>query len=260
MRAESNKLAATLRLNGTPDQFQSAPKARKLDWELLQEMDMRSLKYTAMLQGSGNTWSETVAKLTQDCQNMRDLIEQLKVVNRRVDRNSHARLLLMPTKKFFRHIDSVKPGASDADVRAMLREWTHHYVTFFLEDNHSGPLERTLQVYEFFQVLECLPVKWSPVHYFKCNCPDCFYWAGCHHVLLASMVIDRDIRIPMQYVTQTVQLRRKRGRPGKGGEVDEAPELACRSRPKLVSRRIEYVVPQVFQFIMSCELSCLTLM
>ena len=64
-----------------------------------------------------------MAKLTQDCQNMRDLIEQLKVVNRGVDRNSHARLLLMPTKKFFRHIDSVKQGASDVEVRVMLREW-----------------------------------------------------------------------------------------------------------------------------------------
>ena len=168
MRAESNKLAATLRLNGTPNQFQSAPKARKHDWELLQDMDLRSLKYTSIMEGSG-AFSEAVAKLTQDCNDMRDLLEQLKVVNRRVDRNSHARVLLMPTKKLFRMIDTKHKDAPHLEVAAIVRQWATHYVTFFIENNHSGPLERTLQVYEYFQVLESLQVKWSPMHYYKCN-------------------------------------------------------------------------------------------
>jgi len=126
-----------------------------------------------------------------------------------------------------------------------VNEWALHYKTFYLEHNFSGPFIRSLDVYEYFHVLESLPVRWSRVHYWKCNCPTCFYWAGCHHVLLASMVVDKDIRIPSRYVSQTLQVRRKRGRPGGRSDLGD-DEPAARERAQNSSRRVEYQHPEVY--------------
>ena len=163
----------------------------------------------------------------------------------------------MPTNKMFRYIDDVNPDASEIEKGNIVKEWARHYKTFYIDKDHSGPLERTLQVYDFFRVLEALPVKWSRLHYWKCNCSVCFYHAGCHHVLLASMVVDKDIRVPPQYVAQSLQQRKKRGRPCvRENELSEDREIESRDKTKLSSRREEYQHPTVNCFT-SCHCECI---
>ena len=61
--------------------------------------------------------------------------------------------------------------------------------------------------------MNALPAKWSEEHLFKCNCTMCFQRASCQHVVLAGMVVDESIKMPVQYDGITLQSRRKRGRP-----------------------------------------------
>ena len=98
-----------------------------------------------------------------------------------------------------------------------------------------------------------LPQLWSTHHLFKCNCPMCFKNASCAHVLLASMLCDKRIEVPMQDVDASLQYRRRRpGRPGSSAKGTERSreekalaELNSRERSGLDSRCLEYKVPKV---------------
>jgi len=69
------------------------------------------------------------------------------------------------------------------------------------------------------------------MHLFKCNCPEFYKRASCHHVLLAGMMCDKDIRIPDQYLDTRLQGRRRRGRPSRNpSEVGDVGESRCRIR------------------------------
>ena len=80
-------------------------------------------------------------------------------------------------------------------------------------------LSEALDLYEDFHILEALPQRWSPYHMFKCNCPCCFKNASCAHVLLASMLCDKQIEVPMQYVDAALQFRR-RGRRARAPDCE----------------------------------------
>ena len=56
-------------------------------------------------------------------------------------------------------------------------------------------------MYGSFHVLGALPARWIPIHLFKRN--NFFTHASRAYVLLASMVCDPKIEIPLQYVTTT---------------------------------------------------------
>ena len=96
---------------------------------------------------------------------------------------------------------------------------------------------------ESFHVLEALPTRWSPIHLFKCNCSTCFTHASCAHVLLASMVCNHKIEIPMQYVSTTFQVRCKRGSPAVSGQNMEVGDVEEEKR-KMVHDE-GYEVPHV---------------
>ena len=79
---------------------------------------------------------------------------------------------------------------------------------------HLEPdIDNLLSLYESFHILNALPAKWSEEHLFNCNCTMCFQRASCQHVVLAGMIVDESIKMPVQYDGITLQSRRKRGRP-----------------------------------------------
>ncbi len=103
---------------------------------------------------------------------------------------------------------------------------------------------------ESFHVLEALPEKWSDNHLFKCNCDSegCFKNASCHHVLMASWVVDPRAECTDRYLGMHIQQRRKRGRPSKkSSELGDAGEARCRARLEL---QAQYKVPQVVKFLL----------
>ena len=122
------------------------------------------------------------------------------------------------------------------------------YEKYFIRRQYDGlDLEAALDLYESFHILEALPEKWSDNHLFKCNCEAGFKNASCHHVLMASWVVDSSAQIPDRYLGMHVQQRRKRGRPSKKpSELGDAGEARCRARLKL---QAQYKVPQVQKFV-----------
>jgi hypothetical protein len=77
-------------------------------------------------------------------------------------------------------------------VRGHTVSFVNYYVRGGAMDTYS--LEQALDLYEYFHVLESQDPRWSREHLFKCNCPDFFKRASCHHCLLAGMACDE--RIP----------------------------------------------------------------
>ena len=108
-------------------------------------------------------------------------------------------------------------------------------------------LNTALGFYESFHLLECLDTRWSPEHLFKCNCPEFFKRASCCHSLLVGMACDVRIKVPSPYRGETLQQRRKRGRPSaKGSELGDEGEARARDR---IALQKEYVPPQVHTVI-----------
>ena len=99
------------------------------------------------------------------------------------------------------------------------------FVDFFLHNKYGDtPLEKTLQVYAEFHILEGQPVEWSNEHSFKCNCPHFCQWASCHHGLLCTMVCKPSLVVPPQYLGLGVHSRGKRGRPWRGDQGEDEGE------------------------------------
>ena len=165
-------------------------------------------------------------------------------MERRVSLTSHAAVLLMPTQNFIRQLmdtlDTACEPAGEFTMRAA------KFQSIFIENNLDSrdTITEALEGYESFHVLEALPTRWSPIHRFKCNCRSCFTHALFHtHVLLASMVCDPKIEIPLQYVTATFQIRGKRGRPARSGEQGKGGDAEEEARKKVHGKG--YEVPSV---------------
>ena len=117
---------------------------------------------------------------------------------------------------------------------------------YFIQGEYDdSSIEDALKLYGSFHILEALQEKWSDAHMFKCNCPHCFQFAGCHYVVLATMVCDPSLVCPTQYLLSEIQARRKRGRPGarKGDKSDGESELESRERVDGPSTSMEEVSP-----------------
>ena len=170
-----------------------------------------------------------MSQLTKDAGNRRILVRNRKEQERRAGPTSHATVLLMPTQKFMcsmLEIENVFDPTGPFTIRAA------QFIRMFLEKsiNHKSVTE-ALDVYESFHVLEALPTRWIPTHLFKCNCSAFFVHASYAHVLLARMVSDHLIEIPVSNVSPTFQVRRKRGRPsvsGQNAEVCAVEEEKCK--------------------------------
>ena len=148
------------------------------------------------------------------------------------------------------------PDISNAELVALMSNAAKMYARYFVNGHLQNPspagtdwtLEEALGCCESFYVLEALPNKWSNMHLFKCNCPECFKFASCVHILLAGMVCDPSILVPSKNLGITLQCRRARGRPStKGSEVGDAGEARARAR---IALQTEYRAPKV------CSLLC----
>ena len=83
---------------------------------------------------------------------------------------------------------------------------------YFIQGEYDDrSIEDALKLYGSFHILEALQEKWSDAHMFKCNCPRCFQYAGCHHVVLATMVCDPSLVCPTKYLLSEIQALRARG-------------------------------------------------
>ena len=115
---------------------------------------------------------------------------------------------------------------------------------YFIQGEYDDrSIEDALKLFRSFYILEALQEKWSDTHMFKCNCPHCFQYAGCHHVVLATMVCNPSLVCPTKYLLSEIQALRKRGRPGarKGDKSDG--ELESRERVDGPSTSMEEVSP-----------------
>ena len=147
----------------------------------------------------------------------------------------------MPTQKFMRAMLEIENAFAPTGPFTMRAA---QFIRIFVENGiYSESITEALDVYESFHVLEALPTRWSPIHLFKCNCRTCFTHASCAHVLLASMVCDHKIEIPVQYVSTTFQVRRKRGRPAVSGQNMEVGDAEEEARKKV--HKEGYEVPRV---------------
>ena len=203
---------------------------------------------------SGTVWKKAAEAVSEGVSDMQELITSLKNTERKVSPTSHAMVLLMPTQKQIKGILETQPTIDAPRMAGVIKSRSEAFKDFYLGGVQvaSGmTLSGALDLYEDFHILEALPQRWSPHHLFKCNCPMCFKNASCAHVLLASMLCDKWIEVPMQYVDASLQYRRRRpGRPtakgtGRSREEKAQAELKCRERSGLDSRRLEYKVPTV---------------
>ena len=163
-------------------------------------------------------------------------------------------MALGPTQKQIKAILETEPTIDAPSLAGMIKLRSEAFKTFYLggvQTATSMTLSEALDLYEDFHILEALPQRWSAHQLFKCNCTMCFKNASCAHVLLASMLCDKQIEVPMQYVDASLQYRRRRpGRPtakgtGRSREEKALAELKSRERSGLDSQRHEYRVPTV---------------
>ena len=135
---------------------------------------------------------------------------------------------------------------TDEGLIAFCNRRAQEFERYFIQGHHdNSSIQEALKLYALFYILEALDEKWSECHMFKCNCPRCFQWAGCHHAVLATMVCDPNVVCPMKYLKSEIQARRKRGRPGarKGDRSDGDSELESRERVDGPSTSMEAVSP-----------------
>ena len=251
MKGASKALEARLELAGHANFFPSAPVVNTKDWDLLQTYDHRTLLCSVALHGSGGVWRSAVADITADVEDMQQLIHNLAVIKRTVAPTSHATVLLMPSQGFIKHLLKAHPDIANDELVEIVEAAADVYARYYVNGNLQDPapdeepwsLPAALECFESFYVLEALPQRWSPCHYFKCNCPECFKSGSCVHSLLASMVCHPEIRVPSKSLGVTVQGRRRRGRPSsRGSDIGDVAEERARVRIELSK---QYKLPRV---------------
>lgn len=251
MKGASKALEARLELAGHANFFPSEPVVTTKEWDLLQTYNHRTLLCTVALQGSGGVWRSAVAAITADAEDMQQLIHNLAVVKRTVAPTSHATVLLMPSQGFIKQLLKEQPDIANDELVEMVEAAAAIYARYYVNGNLQDPapdgdawsLEAALKCFESFYVLEALQQRWTPVHYFKCNCPECFKCGSCVHSILAGMVCHPEIRVPPNSLGATVQGRRRRGRPSsRGCDIGDVAEERARVRLELSK---EYRLPRV---------------
>ncbi len=205
-------------------------------------------------------WKKAVESVSEGVSDMQELLASLKSVERKVAPTTHATVLLMPTKKQLKAILDRDPTIDARAMAVQVRIRSEQFKEWYMGTVKTASgltLSEALDLYEDFHILEALPQRWSSHHMFKCNCPCCFKNASCAHVLLASMLCDKRIEVPMQYVDAALQYRRRGpGRPtakgkGRSREEKEVAELQSREQSGLDSRRHLYQVPTVSDHLLS---------
>jgi hypothetical protein len=100
MKSGSLQLQADLSIARHPNKFPSIPTATKLDWDLLQEMDYRTLLCTHCHTGNPPAWQRGIAAIyAADVHDTRSLLLSLAQTHRNIHPTTDAKVLLMPTRK-----------------------------------------------------------------------------------------------------------------------------------------------------------------
>lgn len=231
--------------------FPSTPVATTAEWDLLQTLDYRTLLCCNVQKCNAAAWNSAIAAIYAEVEDVGSLLGSLREVQRTVSPSKDATVLLMPSQLAIKAFLKESPEATAQELMAHTAQTQRLYTKFFIEKDYGPPipggteydLDEALGLYESVNVLEGLSKRWSPVHLFKCNCPEFFKAASCVHCLLASMVCDSKIKVPASSLGVTIQSRRKRGRPSaKGSDLGDAGEARARARLALQS---EYRVPKV---------------
>jgi hypothetical protein len=242
MKGASLALEARLELEGHPNFFPSTPQPNTKEWDLLQSYDHRTLICTTAIQGTGGVWRSAVADLTADVEDTQQLLHNLAVVRRNVSPTTHGTVLLMPRQQFLKRLLSANPHYTNEELIDIVEQAADVYAQNYVDgplpdpapDGSPWTLKAALGCMESFYLLQALPQKWSPYHYYKCNCPECFKTGSCTHSLLAGMVCHSEIRVPSHCLGATIQGRRKRGRPsGRGSDIGDVGEMRARVRSEL---------------------------
>ena len=255
-RSDSKQLSANLSSFGNYNAFPSIPKSRKVDWDLVQDADVDTLRYCIIKVGNAKIWRDAVNGLyDEEVETMHDLLCNLRKgtsAKNRVCPTTHATCVLMPSQKLMKCLVKRYSHLSRDEIREIVEERADNYWKFFVEKNYmldvapEKELHRSVAMYGSFHLLEALPNKWGDEVYFKCNCIDYFHYGVCSNSLLLGMVVDRTLTVPRGYLKRTLQERKKRGRPAVSLEVmDDELELEKRDKAKLSSTRSEYKHPTV---------------
>ena len=251
MKGASKELAAKLELAGHPNMFPSTPVATTAEWDLLHTLDYRTLLCCNVQRCNAAAWNSAISAIYDEVDDIGSLLGNLREVPRTVSPSKDATVLFMPSQAAIRTFLMDSPEATAQELMAHTAQTQRMYTKFFIEQNYGPPipggteydLDEALGLYESVHVLEGLSKRWSPVHLFKCNCPEFFKSALCVHSRLAGMACDSKIKVPASSLGITIQSRRKRGRPStKGSELGDAGEARARARLALQS---EYRVPKV---------------
>ena len=240
MKASSRELQAQLEKMGTPNLFPKVLPAKKIEWERLQSMDLRTLFASLCIHGATEKWDDTVSELCDGGMHIADLLFKLRTVERSIHPGTDAKVILLPAVCIMSECSLM----SEADLLGHVNQRAKLFVEFFMHNNYgSTTLEETLSVYAEFHILEGQQVEWSKEHSFKCNCPHFCQWASCHHGLLCTMVCKPDLVVPPQYLGLGLHSRGKRGRPRRGdqGEDEGEESVGCRGR---VQQTKGYTVPK----------------
>ena len=163
---------------GTPNRFPKVLPAKKIEWERLQSMDLRTL--SLCIHEATEKWNDTVSDLC-DCvimMHIADLLFKLRNVGRSILPGTDAEVILLPAACIMSECSLM----SDADLLGHVNQRAKLFVEFFMHNIYGRTtLEEALRVYAEFHILEGQPVEWSQQHSFKCNCPHFYQWASCHH-------------------------------------------------------------------------------
>ena len=79
-KASGRELQAQLKKNGTPNRFPKVLPAKKIEWEPLQSMDLRTLLASICISGASEKWDNTVEKICDHDMHIADLLFKLKTV------------------------------------------------------------------------------------------------------------------------------------------------------------------------------------
>jgi hypothetical protein len=199
------QLQADLSIAGRPNKFPSIPTATKFDWDLLQDMDYRTLLCTHCHTGNLPAWQRGIAAIyAADVHDTCSLLLSLAHTRRTIHPTTNAKVLPMPSRKLMTLVLAEDPEIDDAALIEAVRGHAAQYVEYYVQGRGRVltrySLEQALTLYESFHILESQDPRWSDDHLFKCYCQEFFKRASCSHCLTAGQACNASITLPSEYL------------------------------------------------------------
>ena len=99
MKASSRELEVQLEKMGTPNQFPKVLSSKKIEWERLQSMDLRTLYASLCFHGATEKWIDIVSDLCDGGMHIADLLFKLRTVERSINPGTDAKVIHLPTAR-----------------------------------------------------------------------------------------------------------------------------------------------------------------